>query len=153
MRRFLLLFLILLLMSLSGCRSTGAGDPPRGAGEEARSEPGERLDAEERVLGLAMLPGASPVDSMMRLDEGTAVYETDEPEARIRAFFVEAIGSEPVVRRLSDRVEHLWEGTDDEGAWMLRLREVPEAMKGRPFLRARSLVYSRPQQVGPGPVD
>lgn len=147
MRRHLLLLLILTLCS--GCRSTGTSDPLRGTvpNDEVRSK--DAPAEPDQVLGIPVLPHAHRVDSLTRLEEGTAVYETDEAEAQILAWYGAALGSGPVVRRLSDRLEHLWEGEDERGRWVLRVRDVPPGMTGRPFQRARTLVFFRPPDLVP----
>ena len=147
LRRFLLLLSIVTLCS--GCRSTGTGEPPRGTVTEDEVSSEDAPVQPEQVLGIPVLPHAQRVDSLTRLEEGTAVYETDESEAQILAWYGAALGRGPVVRRLSDRLEHLWEGEDERGRWVLRVRDVPSAMTGRPFQGARTLVFFRPPALAP----
>ena len=104
----------------------------------------ERPLAGETVLGLPVMPGATPVESMTRVREGSAVYESDATEEELVAWHVRVLGDAPVIRLLTDRKEHVWEGVDSLGSWVIRAREVPDGLKGRPFIKSRSLVFMRP---------
>jgi hypothetical protein len=138
---FVFILMSLLLVGV-GCRSTSTGEAPRG--DAVETGVAERPLAEETVLGLPVMPGATRVESMTRVRAGSAVYESDATEEALVAWHVRTLGDSPVVRRLTDRKEHVWEGVDSLGSWVIRAREVPERLKGRPFMKSRSLVFLRP---------
>ena len=143
MTRSRLVFIMMSLLVLGlGCRSTSTGEAPRGdVAETGRSD---RPAAGETVLGLPVMPGAILVESMTRVQTGSAVFETDATEEAILAWHVRTLGEAPEVRRLTDRKEHVWTGVDSLGSWVIRAREIPDTLKGRPFMKSRSLVFMRP---------